>query len=260
LLIAMNNDTPPQHIAIVGATSGMAEHCARIWAGRENARLTLIGRRPEALARVADDLRVRNPAALVTVLEQRDARDPADIERIVAQTHALAPVDVALIAHGLLPDQAATQDDLACCAEALTINGDSPVLYAAAFARHMVERGAGTLAVIGSVASDRGRKGNYTYGAAKAMVDIYMQGLQHRLAVEKSAVRAVLIKPGPTDTPMTAHLKAQGARLAPVEQVAAGIVRAIDHGQPVAYLPARWRLIMGVIRHLPRFVFNRIDI
>jgi short-subunit dehydrogenase len=256
----MNNTTIVQHIAIVGATSGMAEHCARIWASRANTRLTLIGRRPEALARIAGDLRVRNPAAPITILEQRDACNLADIEHIAQQTHALAPVDIALIAHGLLPDQTTTQDDLARCAEALAVNGDSPVLYAAAFARRMIARDAGTVAVIGSVAGDRGRKANYTYGAAKAMVDIYMQGLQHRLAVEKSAVRAVLIKPGPTDTPMTAHLKTQGANLAPVEQVAAGIVRAIDRSQPVAYLPARWQIIMGVIRHLPRFVFNRVDI
>jgi short-subunit dehydrogenase len=256
----MNDDTTPPHIAIVGATSGMAEHCARLWASRANARLTLIGRRPEALARIADDLRVRNPAATVAVIGQRDARDPVDIERVVTQANALAPVDIALVAHGLLPEQAAIQDDLQRCAEALAINGDSPVLYAAAFVRQMVARGSGTVAVIGSVAGDRGRKGNTIYGAAKAMVDVYMQGLQHRLAIEKSAVRAVLIKPGPTDTPMTASLRAKGARLAPVEQVAAGIVRAIDRGQPVAYLPARWRLIMRIIRHLPRWVFNRVDI
>jgi short-subunit dehydrogenase len=256
----MNPETTPQHIAIVGATSGMAEHCARIWVSRANVRLTLIGRRPEALERIANDLRVRNPGAPITVLTQRDARDPADIERIVTETNTLAPVDVALIAHGLLPDPAATQNDLTLCAEVLAINGDSPVLYVAAFVRGMVARGAGTLAVIGSVAGDRGRRGNTTYGAAKAMVDVYMQGLQHRLALEKSAVRAVLIKPGPTDTAMTARLKARGAKLAPVEQVAAGIVRAIDRGQPVAYLPARWRIIMGVVRHMPRLVFNRIDI
>jgi short-subunit dehydrogenase len=256
----MNDDTTPPHIAIVGATSGMAEHCARIWVSRENARLTLIGRRPEALARIADDLHVRNPAAPVTVITQRDARDPADIERVAAEAHALAPVDIALIAHGLLPNQMATQNDLVRCAEALAINGDSPVLYAAAFAHRMTARGAGTVAVIGSVAGDRGRKSNYTYGAAKAMLDVYMQGLQHRLALEKSAVRAVLVKPGPTDTPMTASLRAKGARLAPVEQVAAGIVRAIDRGQPVTYMPARWRPIMGVIRRMPRFVFNKIDI
>ena len=257
----MNDDTAPRHIAIVGATSGMAEHCARLWAAQpQPTRFTLIGRRPEALTRIADDLRVRNPTAHISTLEQHDARDPADINRIMEQTCALAPVDIALIAHGLLPDQAATQDDLTRCAEALAINGNSPVLYAAAFARHMTARSAGTLAVIGSVAGDRGRKSNYTYGAAKAMVDVYMQGLQHRLAIEKSPVRAILIKPGPTDTPMTAPLKAKSARLAPVEAVAAGIVRAIEHGQSVAYLPAPWRLIMGVIRHLPRLVFNRMDV
>jgi hypothetical protein len=114
------------------------------------------------------------------------------------------------------------------------------------------------LALIGSVAGDRGRKSNYVYGAAKGMVTRYAQGLQHRFA--GSAVKVVLIKPGPTDTPMTTHLKAQGAKLTPVEEVAKGIVDAINRGQAVAYVPGKWRLIMWVIRHLPGFVFNKLNI
>ena len=112
--------------------------------------------------------------------------------------------------------------------------------------------------MIGSVAGDRGRRSNYVYGAAKGLVERYLEGLRHRLA--GTGVRVVLVKPGPTDTPMTAHLKSAGVRLAPVEQVAADIVRACDRGRAVVYTPAKWALIMAVIRNLPRAVFDRMDI
>jgi decaprenylphospho-beta-D-erythro-pentofuranosid-2-ulose 2-reductase len=88
----------------------------------------------------------------------------------------------------------------------------------------------------------------------------YAQGLQHRLALAGSAVKVVLVKPGPTDTPMTAHLKQQGAKLASVDEVAASIVKGIQAGKPTVYAPGKWALIMMIIRHLPRFVFNRMDI
>jgi short-subunit dehydrogenase len=144
------------------------------------------------------------------------------------------------------------------CCEALEINGISPVLYAEAFAQHMARENHGTMALIGSVAGDRGRKSNYVYGAAKGLVARYAQGLQHRFS--GTDVKIVLIKPGPTDTPMTAHLKGQGAKLASVEVVAKKIIDAIERGQAVAYIPRKWMLIMLIIRHLPRIIFNRMNI
>ena len=108
------------------------------------------------------------------------------------------------------------------------------------------------------MAGDRGRKSNYVYGAAKGLVERYAQGLQHRLAA--TDVKVLLVKPGPTDTPMTAHLKQGGARLASSAQVAADIVKAVDTGKAVLYTPGKWALIMLVIRNLPAFVFNRMDI
>jgi len=116
----------------------------------------------------------------------------------------------------------------------------------------------GTIALIGSVAGDRGRKSNYVYGAAKGLVTRYAQGLQHRFA--GSGVKVVLVKPGPTDTPMTAHLKGQGAKLAPVESVAGQIVDGIAAGKAVVYAPGKWWLVMMIIRHLPAFVFNKMNI
>src|SRR5690606_6692309 len=92
------------------------------------------------------------------------------------------PIDLVLIAHGSLPDQIECQNNIQSCRDALEINGISPVLYAGAFAKEMEQANHGTIALIGSVAGDRGRKSNYVYGAAKGLVARYAQGLQHRFA------------------------------------------------------------------------------
>ena len=246
-----------QKIVLIGATSAIAEHCARSWVSAGAGEIVLVGRDAARLERVAADLRVRGPETAVNVLES-DFFDPAAIAALAGRIVAEGLPDIVLIAHGSLPEQARCESDLAACRAALEINAVSPVLFAEAFATHFAAAGRGTLAVIGSVAGDRGRKSNYVYGAAKGLVTRYVQGLQHRFA--GTAVRVVLIKPGPTDTPMTAHLKAQGAKLAPVEDVAAQIVAAIAAGRPEAYVPGKWWLIMQVIRHLPRFIFNRMNI
>ena len=117
---------------------------------------------------------------------------------------------------------------------------------------------AGKLVVIGSVAGDRGRKSNYIYGSAKGLIERYAQGLQHRLS--GTGVTVCLVKPGPTGTPMTAALESAGASLADVEEVAETIVRGVARGKALIYAPGKWWLIMMVIRHLPRFIFNRLDI
>jgi decaprenylphospho-beta-D-erythro-pentofuranosid-2-ulose 2-reductase len=206
---------------------------------------------------VASDLRVRSPQSTVRSMEA-DFIDPHAICTLVDGILAQGPVDCVLIAHGSLPDQTQCQTELVACHEALEVNGVSPVLFAEAFAGHLHRQDLGTLAIIGSVAGDRGRKSNYVYGAAKGLVTRYAQGLQHRLAATN--VKIVLIKPGPTDTPMTATMKQQGGKLASVESVANTIVDGIGKGKPVIYAPGKWALIMMVIRHLPRVVFNKMDI
>lgn len=246
-----------QHIVIIGATSAMAEHCARLWVQAAPVRLTLVGRDEARTRRVADDLRVRSPQSDVQVMTS-DFADAAAIQRTVSHIVNQAAVDVVLIAHGVLSDQGTCQDDLLACDAALQVNGVSPVLFAEAFAKPMVATNHGTIAIIGSVAGDRGRKTNYVYGAAKGLVSRYAQGMQHRLA--QTNVKVVLIKPGPTDTPMTSDLKAKGQKMASVEVVAQDIVKGIAAGQPVVYTPGIWRVIMLVVMHLPRFVFNKLNI
>ncbi len=246
-----------KRIVIIGATSAMAEQCARLWVQGNAVDLTLVGRSAGRIEPIASDLRVRSPQSEIHVVEA-EFLQPATIQATVDSIAAVGPVDVVLIAHGSLPEQTDCQNDLVACHDALVVNGVSPVLFAEAFAQHMAQAGSGTLVLIGSVAGDRGRKSNYVYGSAKGLVTRYAQGLQHRFA--GTGVKVVLVKPGPTDTPMTAHLKSGGAKLAPVADVAQQIVDAIGRGQAVAYVPGKWRVIMMVIRHLPAFVFNKLNI
>ena len=243
-----------QRIIIIGATSAIAEHCARLWA-QQPSDFVLVGRDRDRLDSLAADLQVRSPqsSAQSVVL---DFSDPAAIAALAKQTAAEGRVDIVLIAHGNLPVQSDCQQDLTLTRQALEINGLSPVLFAEAFVAQLEKAGSGTLAIMGSVAGDRGRKTNYVYGAAKGLIDRYAQGLQHRFA--GTQIKIVLIKPGPTATPMTAHLPPRG--LARAEDVARRIVAAVVAGQPVVYAPARWWLIMMIIRHLPRVVFNRMNI
>lgn len=246
-----------KRIVIVGATSSIAEHCARWWVKDDVVDLTLVGRNLVKTERVAADLRVRSPQSVIRVLEANFI-DPLAIRSLVDEIVDYGAVHTVLIAHGSLPDQSVCQQDMTACYDALNLNGISPALFAEAFAKHMQKANSGTLAIIGSVAGDRGRKSNYVYGAAKGLVTRYVQGLQHRLA--STGVKVVLIKPGPTDTPMTTHLKQQGARLANVEDVSQFIVKEIYLGRPIIYVPAKWAFIMMIIRHLPNFIFNKMNI
>ena len=246
-----------QKIVIVGATSAIAEHCARLWLENSTADLTLIGRNAAKMEKIAADLQVRSPNSVIRILTGNFA-DPKMIDETIGNLVRDQPIDIALIAHGSLPSQADCEQDLNLCQETLLINGVSPVLFAEAFTKHMQQANHGTLAIIGSVAGDRGRKANYVYGAGKGMVERYVEGLQHRLA--KTNIKVVLIKPGPTDTPMTIRYKEKGIRMAHVSSVAKDIVKGINKGKEVIYTPIKWSAIMFVVRHLPRFIFKKLEI
>lgn len=235
----------------------MAEHCARLWVTDSPKNLVLLGRDPAKTARVAQDLRIRSAQSAIAV-ETTDFLDPAKIREWVDQVCAAGVPDIVLIAHGSLPDQKECQQDLLQNQQVLQLNGVSPVLFAEGFAGHMEKADKGTLAIISSVAGERGRKSNYVYGAAKGLVTRYSQGLQHRLA--KTNINVILIKPGPTDTPMTAHLKSAGVKLSAVDQVARDIVIAIKKGQLTVYTPKIWSVIMMIIRHIPNSIFGKLDI
>jgi decaprenylphospho-beta-D-erythro-pentofuranosid-2-ulose 2-reductase len=241
---------------VIGATSAIATQCVRRWLA-DPAELVLVGRNEQRLQSLAQDLMVRSPESVVHTAVI-DFTDPQGIQAFVAEQATQAPIDLALIAHGSLPDQAECQGNPGLVDQALTLNGVSPALFAESIASAMINAGSGTLVIIGSVAGDRGRKSNYIYGAAKGLLERYAEGLQHRLA--GTDVTLCLVKPGPTHSPMTAHLIDSGLPLAQASDVAELIVKGVGKGNAVIYAPGRWALIMWVIRHLPRFVFNRLDI
>jgi decaprenylphospho-beta-D-erythro-pentofuranosid-2-ulose 2-reductase len=246
-----------QKKVIVGATSAMAEHVARHWVAEAPIELILIGRDAVKLEQVMQDLKIRSPHSLIST-RVLNFLNPDEIKLIADEICSVKTPHCVLIAHGALPVQATCQTNLTYCKEALEINAISPVLFAEAFVGHLERANYGTLAIIGSVAGDRGRKSNYIYGAAKGLLLRFAEGLQHRLA--GAQVKVVLIHPGPTDTPMTSHLKEKGVKLASVERVASEIYFAIQKAKPIVYAPKPWKWIMRVIKLLPRPVFNRLDI
>lgn len=246
-----------RRIVIVGATSCIAEHCARLWLTNTCVELILIGRDLSRLECISLDLKVRSPQSAIKLL-QADFLDPLSIKAVVDTIASQGEIDIVLIAHGVLSEQLVCQSDLSLCRDMLEINGISPVLFAEAFAAYMALSNRGTLAIIGSVAGDRGRQSNYIYGAAKGLVSRYAQGMQHRFA--GSNVNILLIKPGPTDTPMTAHLKDAGAKLAQADKVAKDIVKAIAANKTEVYTPWKWKIIMRIIQHIPSAIFNKLRI
>jgi len=239
-----------ERIVIFGATSAIAAEVARVYAAR-GGRLFLVGRDPVKMTQVKAAL-----GASVAGFELADLTDgdrgPSLLERA---HHALGGIDIALIAHGLLGDQLESERELDEARRILEANFLSVVGLVIPLANYFEARGGGHLAVLGSVAGDRGRPRNYTYGAAKGAVALYLQGVRARLGGHGIGVH--LLKLGPVDTPMTVDHK-KNLLFARPPAVARAIVRAIDAGRAVTYVPGFWRIIMAIVRAVPDPVFRRI--
>lgn len=245
-----------ERILIIGATSAIAT----AWAQRRaagGASFILVARDREKLEQTAADLRVRG-ASHCTLVEL----DVMNFDQHTALFDAVkegdAALDIALVAHGTLTDQARAQQDVDYALRELHLNGTSVIALLTRLANLFEQQGHGTLAVISSVAGDRGRPSNYLYGSAKAAVSTFCEGLRARLF--KAGVQLVTIKPGFVDTPMTADLDLPALLLATPEQVAARIDKGIRRGTPVLYAPAFWACIMLVIRLIPQAIFKRLSL
>ena len=243
-------------ILIVGATSAIALACARLWAA-EKAAFALVARDGVKLKQAADDLLARGATGTHTcVLDLNDFdRHGTALEECCA---ALGGVDIALIAHGTLPDQAACEIDVQLALREFSSNGLSVVAFLTLLANRMEGQGRGTIAVISSVAGDRGRASKYVYGAAKAAVSAFSEGLRGRLF--RAGVHVLTIKPGFVDTPMTRGLPLPGPLVASPDRVAADICKAIERKIDTLYTPGFWAFIMLVIKLLPSFVFKRMKL
>jgi len=241
-------------VAVLGATRGMGRALARRMAARGDA-VFLLGRDEADLQKSARDLEARAGQGQVGVavcdLERPETFGPA----LDAADAALGGLDTVVVTAGLFATQDRLEADPELARRLLLVNFTNTVAFCEAARVRLLARGGGTLCAFSSVAGERGRKPVILYGAAKAGLTRYLEGLDHKFRA--AGLRTVCVKPGFVKTSMTEGLTPPPFAGEP-DAVAATVLRAIDRGTPVVYAPAMWRLVMLVIRNLPRFVMRRI--
>jgi len=242
-------------ILVLGATSGIAEAVCRIWAS-QGAQLFLVARNPEKLAVVAADLKTRGAAYVGTAVADLDDTEK-HAELLSHAVNSLTGMDVALLAHGILGDQARAEQDFHHAAQILHTNLVAPISLLTWLANYCVQRRAGVLAVLSSVAGDRGRKSNYLYGSSKAGLTAFLAGLRNR--IDREGVTVMTIKPGPVKTAMTAGMRGS-EKFADVDKVAQSIVTAVDKRVDTVYVPFQWAPIMWVVRSIPERIFKKLNL
>jgi decaprenylphospho-beta-D-erythro-pentofuranosid-2-ulose 2-reductase len=250
-----NTTNPPQKILVLGATSGIAEATCRIWAA-QGASLFLVARNAEKLAAVAADLKTRGASYIDTAVADLDETEqhPALLAHAI---NSLTGMDIAYLAHGILGDQTHAEQNFDSAAQIIHTNFMAPVSLLTWLANFCVQRHAGTIAVLSSVAGDRGRKSNYAYGSSKAGLSAFLDGLRNR--IDREGVTVLSVKPGPTKTAMTAGMP-NSEKFADVDSVAESIVSAINKRKDTLYVPFQWRPIMFIIRNIPERIFKKLNL
>ena len=245
----------PKRILVLGATSGIAEACIRLWASRGDS-LYLVARNADKLAAVAADARTRGASQVETAVANLDdtAAHPELLSHVI---NALGGLDIAFLALGVLGSQHEAERNVAAANQIINTNFTAPVSLLTWLANYTSQRHAGTLAVLSSVAGERGRKSNYVYGSSKAGLTAFVDGLRNR--IDRDGVRVMTIKPGPVKTAMTEDMKGS-SKFADVDAVAATLVKAVDNGTDIVYVPGIWRVIMAVIRLIPERIFKKLNL
>jgi decaprenylphospho-beta-D-erythro-pentofuranosid-2-ulose 2-reductase len=242
-------------VAVLGGTRGMGRAVARTLSERGDL-LFLLGRDEAELARSAADLEARAPAGTQVGFARCDLEQPDTFASALdSAEQALGGLEAVVVTAGLFGTQEALEADLELTRRLLTVNFAHTVLFCEQARGRLLKRGGGTLCVFSSVAGERGRKPVVLYGAAKAGLTRYLEGLDHRY--RRAGLKVVCVKPGFVRTGMTQGLPSPPFAGEP-EGVAKRVVRAIDRGQPVVYAPAAWAWVMLVIRALPRFAMRRL--
>jgi decaprenylphospho-beta-D-erythro-pentofuranosid-2-ulose 2-reductase len=240
-------------VVLLGATKGMGRALARRMAARGD-RLALLGRDPEDLARSAADLEARGAAGVATAT--CDLLRPETFARALDEAdRALDGFDTVVVTAGLFASQEALETDADLRDRLLTADFTNTVHFCELVRERLVARGGGTLCVFSSVAGDRARKPVILYGAAKAGLTYYLNGLDAKY--RDHGLRTILVKPGFVRTGMTAGLPEPPFAGDP-DQVAAAVLKAIERGAPEVYAPGIWRFVMLAIRSLPRAVMRKI--
>ncbi len=233
----------------------MGRALARVSAERGDS-IALLGRTDSELDRSAADLRGRGADGIVPWFHC-DLEEPAAFDRAIADAReALGGLDAVVVTAGIFATQDELEADPVLAERLLRVDFSCTVMFCEAARKVLLAEGGGTLCVFSSVAGERGRKPVILYGAAKAGLTHYLEGLDHKYRAE--GLRVVTIKPGFVKTTMTAGLSPPPFAGEP-EAVASQVITAIDRGSPVVYTPSPWRFIMAIIRALPRAIMRRIE-
>jgi decaprenylphospho-beta-D-erythro-pentofuranosid-2-ulose 2-reductase len=216
--------------------------------------LFLLGRESEDLEKSARDLEARSGRGRVASAVCDLERPATFASALDAAAGALGGLDTVVVTAGAFGTQDQLEADAALRASVLNANFTGTILFCEEARQRLLPSG-GTLCVFSSVAGDRGRKPTVLYGATKAGLSRYLEGLDHRYRMK--GLRVVCVKPGFVKTSMTAGLKPPPFAGEP-QEVARIVLRAIDRGTPVVYAPPIWKWVMAVVRLLPRFVMRRV--
>jgi len=241
-------------VAFLGASKGMGRALARQLASR-GAQLFLLGRDLDDLGRSAADLQLHGASGTVGS-GSCDLLQPQSFGPALDQASAaMNGLDIVVVTAGLFATQEQLEEDPELTARLLAADFTNTILFCEEARKRLLAAGGGTLCVFSSVAGERGRKPVILYGAAKAGLSHYLEGLDHKF--RSQGLRTIAVKPGFVKTGMTAGLKAPPFAGEP-DDVARAVAKAIERGTPEVYTPGVWRMIMLVIRNLPRAVMRRI--
>ena len=245
-----------KNILVIGATSAIAQTFIERMAVGDN-KLFLVARDKDKLSTIKNDLRIKKNISIATFILDVNDHNNYDSMFNTAKLY-LGRIDILLMAHGTLPDQKECEEKVETAVFEFGINALSTIVFCLKAAKIFEDQKFGLLAVITSVAGDRGRQSNYIYGSAKGAVNIFLQGLRNRLT--KYGVSVLTVKPGFVDTPMTAHLP-KNLLFSKPEVIAKGIVKAINKNKSKEiYLPGYWRIIMFIIKSIPGKIFNKLSL
>lgn len=244
-----------KNIYVFGATSTIAQETLKNFA-KEGCNMFLVGRNNEKLAIVKNEMKSYG-ADKVEIFEA-DATDwSKHRESINKAVDTLGVLDLIFVAHGTLPDNEKTRKDPELIRREFDINCTSVMSICSIASDYFEAKGSGNIAVISSVAGERGRQSNFIYGSAKGAVSLYLQGLRN--ALYKKNIKVITIKPGMVDTPMTEDFD-KGLLFASSKSVGKGIYKAIINGKDVVYIPSIWKWIMRIIKIIPESIFKKLSL
>lgn len=242
-------------VIVFGGASAIATEVEKLFA-IEGAELCLLDLKLSRLEAVRNDIMARSKTR-IEIAEFNAIDFESHQSAFDKAVEMLGGVDIVLIAYGTLPNQSEVEQDNMKAIQEFNVNALSVISLSTVVSNYFEKLGQGTLAVISSVAGDRGRKSNYLYGSAKGAVSLFLQGLRNRLS--SKGISIITIKPGMVATPMTANMP-KSFLFAKAEVVGKGIYDAINDGKDIAYVPKFWRLIMLIIKHIPEFIFKKMNL